>query len=226
MGTLGIGIIPATGCGYRMMWYPFKGAFRAGTTDDGGACNYWDDANIGFYSWAGGNLSRAIRLRHLRLRRPDGGERGGRRGLRREQHRLGHGGVQRGRVEPVHRIHLRHARLHEHGDRPGLRRHRLPVDRERELRGGPRAPRLGAGVQRGVRDLRRLHDRLDAGQRQQPVHRPVRGRVAPVHQLHEDRGRDPQRRREHLERRLGPQPQGELREVDGEDVLRGCAPCR
>jgi trimeric autotransporter adhesin len=59
MGTLGIGIIPATGCGYRMMWYPFRGAFRAGTTDDGGACNYWDDANIGFYSWAGGNLSRA-----------------------------------------------------------------------------------------------------------------------------------------------------------------------
>jgi trimeric autotransporter adhesin len=59
MGTLGIGIIPATGCGYRMMWYPFKGAFRAGTTDDGGACNYWDDGNIGFYSWAGGNLSRA-----------------------------------------------------------------------------------------------------------------------------------------------------------------------
>jgi trimeric autotransporter adhesin len=59
MGTLGIGIIPATGCGYRMMWYPFRGAFRAGTTDDGGACNYWDDANIGFYSWAGGNLTRA-----------------------------------------------------------------------------------------------------------------------------------------------------------------------
>jgi trimeric autotransporter adhesin len=59
MGTLGIGIIPASGCGYRMMWYPYRGAFRAGTTDDGGACNYWDDANIGFYSWAGGNLSRA-----------------------------------------------------------------------------------------------------------------------------------------------------------------------
>lgn len=59
MGTLGIGIIPASGCGYRMMWYPFRGAFRAGTTDDGGACTYWDDANIGFYSWAGGNLTRA-----------------------------------------------------------------------------------------------------------------------------------------------------------------------
>jgi hypothetical protein len=59
IGQLGIGIIPASGCGYRMMWHPFKGAFRAGTTDDGGACNSWDDANVGFYSWAGGNLTRA-----------------------------------------------------------------------------------------------------------------------------------------------------------------------
>lgn len=59
MGTLGVGIIPATGCGYRMMWYPYRGAFRAGTTDDGGTCTYWDDANIGFYSWAGGSLTRA-----------------------------------------------------------------------------------------------------------------------------------------------------------------------
>jgi trimeric autotransporter adhesin len=59
LGGLGIGIIPATGCGERMMWYPYRGAFRAGTTDDNGACNYWDDANIGFYSWAGGNLSMA-----------------------------------------------------------------------------------------------------------------------------------------------------------------------
>ncbi|HEX8245109.1 MAG TPA: tail fiber domain-containing protein [Longimicrobium sp.] len=55
IGELGIGIIPASGAGYRMMWYPFKAAFRAGGTDDGGAGNYWDDANIGFYSWAGGN---------------------------------------------------------------------------------------------------------------------------------------------------------------------------
>jgi trimeric autotransporter adhesin len=59
LGTLGYGIIPASGCGVRMMWHPFRGAFRAGTTDDGGPCNSWDDANIGFYSWAGGNLSRA-----------------------------------------------------------------------------------------------------------------------------------------------------------------------
>jgi hypothetical protein len=59
VGELGIGIIPATGAGYRLMWYPFKAAFRAGGTDDGGAGNYWDDANVGFYSWAGGNLTRA-----------------------------------------------------------------------------------------------------------------------------------------------------------------------
>ncbi|HEX2080203.1 MAG TPA: tail fiber domain-containing protein, partial [Longimicrobium sp.] len=59
IGELGIGIIPATGCGYRMMWHPYRGAFRAGTTDDNGACDYWDDANVGFYSWAGGHLTRA-----------------------------------------------------------------------------------------------------------------------------------------------------------------------
>jgi len=59
IGQLGIGIIPATGAGYRMMWYPYKAAFRAGGTDDGGAGNYWDDANVGFYSWAGGNLTKA-----------------------------------------------------------------------------------------------------------------------------------------------------------------------
>ena len=57
ISELGIGIIPASGCGYRMMWHPFKAAFRAGSTDDNGACNYWDDANIGFYSWAGGYLT-------------------------------------------------------------------------------------------------------------------------------------------------------------------------
>ena len=54
LSNLGIGIIPATGCGERMMWYSYKAAFRAGSTDDNAACDYWDDANIGFYSWAGG----------------------------------------------------------------------------------------------------------------------------------------------------------------------------
>src|SRR5687768_17345537 len=59
IGQLGIGIIPATGCGYRMMWYSYRGSFRAGSTDDNGACDYWDDGNQGFYSWAGGNLTKA-----------------------------------------------------------------------------------------------------------------------------------------------------------------------
>ena len=36
----------------RLMWYPFKGAFRAGGIGSGGTM--WDDANIGFYTWAGG----------------------------------------------------------------------------------------------------------------------------------------------------------------------------
>jgi len=60
LGTLGIGIIPATGCGYRMMWYPFKAAFRAGSPGScPGAATQWDDANTGFYSWAGGNATQA-----------------------------------------------------------------------------------------------------------------------------------------------------------------------
>lgn len=59
LGEIGWGIIPATGAGYRMMWYPFKAAFRAGSTDDGGAGAYWDDVNVGFFSWAGGNLTTA-----------------------------------------------------------------------------------------------------------------------------------------------------------------------
>lgn len=54
-GTLGIGLMPSTGPGYRMMWMPYFAAFRAGSTDDGGAGTFWDFANIGFFSWAGGN---------------------------------------------------------------------------------------------------------------------------------------------------------------------------
>ena len=51
-GSLGIGIIPQSGNGERLMWYPFKGAFRAGGIGSGGTM--WDDANMGFYTWAGG----------------------------------------------------------------------------------------------------------------------------------------------------------------------------
>ncbi len=53
--NLGIGIIPATGAGYRMMYYPFKAAFRLGHANG----TEWDDANIGFYSWAGGESTMA-----------------------------------------------------------------------------------------------------------------------------------------------------------------------
>ena len=52
LGSLGIGIIPASGRGERLMWYPFKGAFRSGGIGTGGTM--WDDANVGFYTWAGG----------------------------------------------------------------------------------------------------------------------------------------------------------------------------
>lgn len=55
-GILGIGSIPATGPGLRTMWYPFKGAFRTGEAGEAGA---WDDANVGFYSFAAGNATRA-----------------------------------------------------------------------------------------------------------------------------------------------------------------------
>jgi trimeric autotransporter adhesin len=56
LGQIGIGIIPASGAGSRMMWHPQKVAFRAGYADAG---NQFDESNIGYYSWAGGALSTA-----------------------------------------------------------------------------------------------------------------------------------------------------------------------
>lgn len=50
-GELGIGQIPTTGEGVRMMFYPFKAAFRAGGV---GYTGNWDDANTGYYSFGGG----------------------------------------------------------------------------------------------------------------------------------------------------------------------------
>jgi len=56
-GELGIGIIPESGNvgsnPVRLMWHPYRGAFRAGTPGPSGSTN-WNDANIGFYSWSGG----------------------------------------------------------------------------------------------------------------------------------------------------------------------------
>ena len=54
-GTWGVGAIPASGPGARMMWYPRKAAFRAGRVE--GA--YWDDINIGHGSAAFGINSTA-----------------------------------------------------------------------------------------------------------------------------------------------------------------------
>ena len=59
-GSLGIGTIPMQGPGYRTMWYTYKGAFRSGYAD-----TEWDDANVGFFSWAGGSNSTAQGLYSL-----------------------------------------------------------------------------------------------------------------------------------------------------------------
>jgi trimeric autotransporter adhesin len=59
LGEIGIGLIPASGSGWRMMWHPQKVAFRAGYADAGGQ---FDESNIGYYSWAGGALSTAAAI--------------------------------------------------------------------------------------------------------------------------------------------------------------------
>lgn len=56
-GNLGIGVNPMQGKGYRTSWDTYKGAFRSGYAD-----NEWDDANVGFFSWAGGSNSTASGL--------------------------------------------------------------------------------------------------------------------------------------------------------------------
>jgi hypothetical protein len=58
VGHLGIGEILVSGSGERMMWYPFKAAFRVGGVNG----TQWDDPNIGFYSYAGGNNTTASGL--------------------------------------------------------------------------------------------------------------------------------------------------------------------
>jgi hypothetical protein len=59
-GNLGIGVSPWQGKGYRTSWDSYKGAFRSGYADA-----EWDDANVGFFSWAGGSNSTAIGLYSL-----------------------------------------------------------------------------------------------------------------------------------------------------------------
>jgi hypothetical protein len=56
-GNLGIGVSPMEGKGYRTSWHTYKGAFRSGYADA-----EWNDANVGFFSWAGGSNSTASGL--------------------------------------------------------------------------------------------------------------------------------------------------------------------
>ena len=56
-GNLGIGTNPMPGPGYRTSWDSYKGAFRSGYAD-----TEWNDANVGFFSWAGGSNSMAMGL--------------------------------------------------------------------------------------------------------------------------------------------------------------------
>jgi trimeric autotransporter adhesin len=56
-GNLGIGTSPMEGKGYRTSWNAERGAFRSGYAD-----NEWDQANTGYFSWAGGSNSTAIGL--------------------------------------------------------------------------------------------------------------------------------------------------------------------
>ncbi|HKP68449.1 MAG TPA: tail fiber domain-containing protein [Pyrinomonadaceae bacterium] len=56
-GNLGIGVSPMQGKGYRTSWDSYKGAFRSGYAD-----LEWDDAKVGFFSWAGGSNSTALGL--------------------------------------------------------------------------------------------------------------------------------------------------------------------
>lgn len=54
-GTAGVGAIPASGIGTRMMWHPNKAAFRAGQVTN----PLWDDGNVGSHSTAFGLNSAA-----------------------------------------------------------------------------------------------------------------------------------------------------------------------
>jgi len=47
-GTVNTGTLAATGAGTRLLWYPKKAAFRAGSV----SLNWWDDLSIGFGSMA------------------------------------------------------------------------------------------------------------------------------------------------------------------------------
>jgi hypothetical protein len=57
-GTEGVGDLPATGAGVRLMWFPSRYALRAGKVGSFGA-TYWDVASVGLGSAAFGENTRA-----------------------------------------------------------------------------------------------------------------------------------------------------------------------
>ncbi len=62
-GVHGLGTVQDTGAGTRLMWIPFKGAFRFGTlsdTNSGVFENIWDQDSIGNWSFAGGLNTKAL----------------------------------------------------------------------------------------------------------------------------------------------------------------------
>ncbi len=61
---IGLGILPTIATNDdALLWHAYRGAFRAGGTN--GLTDVWSDANIGFYSWAGGYGGRASGLASL-----------------------------------------------------------------------------------------------------------------------------------------------------------------
>jgi hypothetical protein len=66
LGTFGIGTFSLTGAGTRMFWYSGKAAFRGGHLDNRDA-HYWDDSNIGDYSFAFGQDVEATGLASVAL---------------------------------------------------------------------------------------------------------------------------------------------------------------
>lgn len=60
-GTDGVGQIPASGAGVRMMWFPARAAVRAGRVGsyDADGSTYWDLGNVGVASAAFGTNTRA-----------------------------------------------------------------------------------------------------------------------------------------------------------------------
>ena len=55
LGTLNVGTIPASGEGTRLMWFPASAAFRAGYVSG----TEWDEASVGFGSFAAGYNTKA-----------------------------------------------------------------------------------------------------------------------------------------------------------------------